>query len=235
MTEAIMTEAWPLQLLIWLSPAFPVGSFACSHGLEWAVGSGAIADRGHAEAWLRDLVTAGGPRNDTILLAAAWHAITANDMSTLLEVNDLALALAGSRERYLETSTQGNAFMVTLLAAWQRPDLGPALSDTRAALAADVAYPVAVGIAAGVYRLALLPTLQSYAIAGTGNLCSALVRLGAIGQTDAQRIQAALLPVLLTLADAAGQSTLDDLGGAAFGSDLAAIAHETQDTRLFRS
>jgi urease accessory protein len=28
---------------------------------------------------------------------------------------------------------------------------------------------------------------------------------------------------------------LDDLGGAAFLSDIAAMAHETQETRLFRS
>ena len=227
----LMAEMSSLPLMIWLSPAFPVGSFAYSHGLEWAVGAGAITGRTEAESWLRDLIAAGGLRNDAILLAAAWHATTAADASALARINDLALALAGSRERHLETSAQGNAFMLAMLAAW--PHAG--LQQARLAITGDIAYPVAVGIGAGAHELGLPATLQAFAVAGIGNLCSALVRLGAIGQTDAQRIMAALMADLVALAEAAAISTLDDLGGAAFGSDLAALAHETQDTRLFRS
>ena len=220
-----------IELMIWLSPAFPVGSFAYSHGLEAAVAVGAIGDRRQAEDWLRDLLACGGPRNDSILLAAAWRVATAHDMAALAEVNDLALALAGSRERHLETSAQGNAFMVTMLAAWDRP----LLRRARAAIADDFAYPVAVGIGAAAHGVELLATLRGFTVAVVSTLCSALVRLGVIGQTDAQRILAALMPDIIALADAALHATLDDLGGAAFGSDLAAMAHETLDTRLFRS
>jgi urease accessory protein len=66
-------------------------------------------------------------------------------------------------------------------------------------------------------------------------LVSAAVRLGPIGQTDGQRILAALMPTIRETAKRASDSTLDDLGSAAFRSDLASLRHETQYTRLFRS
>ena len=233
-TATAMTEPtplFPLELQVWLSPTFPVGSFAYSHGLEWAVEAGLVRDRGTARDWLEDLLTSGGPRNDAILLACAWRAACEGLLGALAETNELALALAGARERLLETSMQGNAFLTTVEAAWPSPDL----ADLRAGLAGDVAYPVAVGLAAGTRRLPLPPTLRAFCTATIGNLVSALVRLSAIGQTDGQRILAGLLPVIENLAGGAAHATLEDLGGAAFLSDIAAIAHETQHTRLFRS
>ncbi len=226
-----MTEPFPARLMIWLSPSFPVGSFAYSHGLERAVGVGAISKRSEAEAWLGDLVACGALRNDAILLALAYSAARTSDWLAVCEINDLALALAGSRERHLETSAQGNAFMVAMLAAWPMP----ALQTARAALTGDVAYPIAVAIGAAAHDVALPATLQAFTVASMTTLCSTLVRLGAFGQTDAQRIIAALLPDLAALARDAGSATLDDLGGAAFASDLAALQHETQETRLFRT
>src|SRR5271154_1610726 len=61
-----------LPLLIWLSPAFPVGAFAYSHGLEWAVEAGDVVDARSLEAWLVDLLGFGAPRSDAILFAAAF-------------------------------------------------------------------------------------------------------------------------------------------------------------------
>ena len=40
------------RLLIWFSPAFPIGAFSFSHGLEWAVETGDITDRESLERWL---------------------------------------------------------------------------------------------------------------------------------------------------------------------------------------
>lgn len=233
-TGTDMTEpaaAFPLELQVWLSPSFPVGSFAYSHGLEWAVEAGLVHDRASAQAWLSDLLRSGGPRNDAILLACAWRAVRDGARDALVETNELALALAGSRERLLETAMQGNAFLATVGTAWPSPQL----TALREALAGDAAYPVAVGIAAGARGLALAPTLHTYCMAVVGNLVSALVRLSAIGQTDGQRILAALLPAIETTATEAAEATADDIGWAVFLSDIAAIAHETQHTRLFRS
>lgn len=218
------------ELQLWLSPSFPVGSFAYSHGLEWAVGSRLVHDRTSALDWLCDLMDHGTLRNDAIVLHVAWRAARERDCIALRRVNELALALCGSRERYLETTLQGNAFVATIKAAWS-----DVLDDAFVPFDGDVAYAVAVGAVAGSSGVALSVTLNAYLAALTQNLVSALVRMSVIGQTDGQRILAALLPKLKLLAGRAATLGLDDLGGAAFMSDFAAMAHETQDTRLFRS
>jgi urease accessory protein len=220
-----------LRLQIWLSPAFPVGSFAYSHGLEWAAGTGRVHDRVSAEAWLCDLVRHGAMRNDAILLAHAWRAAREEDGAGLRSVNELALAMAGSRERFLETTLQGNAFLAAILSAWS----GARLETLRRVLAGDVAYAVAVGAVTSAHGLPLPSVLTAYLAATAQNLVSALVRLSVIGQTDGQRVIATLAPLLGRLAVEAATLSLDDIGGAVFLSDIAAMAHETQETRLFRS
>jgi urease accessory protein len=220
-----------LPLFVWLSPAFPVGSFAYSHGLEWAAAAGDVRDASSLEQWIADLLAHGGVRNDAILLAAAWRTAGSGDCAALGEINELALALAGSRERHLETSAQGNAFLAAIKAAWSREQI----DRLARGIAGDVAYPVAVALAATAHRFELGATLEAYLVGCVSNLVSAAIRLGVVGQSDGQRVIAALLPAVRELAAAAALSTLDDLGAAAFRSDLAALRHETQYTRLFRS
>jgi urease accessory protein len=220
-----------LPLLVWLSPAFPVGSFAFSHGLEWAAEAGDLRDAATVQGWIADLLDHGGARNDAILLAAAWRAARIGDGAELARINELALALAGSRERRLETSAQGNAFLATITAAWSREEIDRLARE----LGGDAAYPIAVALAAAAHGLALTATLEAYLVGLVTNLVSAAVRLGVIGQSDGQRVIAALIPAARAVARAAEESSLDDLGGAAFRSDLAALRHETQYTRLFRS
>lgn len=220
-----------LPLMVWLSPAFPVGAFAYSHGLEWAFEAG---DLPHAEAladWLDALVAHGSLHNDLVLFAAAWRAARADDGAGLAEVAELALALANSAERRLETVTQGNAFATAIGSSWPCA----AMTRLRAAWEGDLAYPVAVAVAAAGHDLSLPASLQSYALAFVANLVSAAVRLGVIGQTDGQKITARLVPALSAAAATAETATLDDLGACAFRSDLAALRHETQYSRLFRS
>ena len=219
------------RLFVWLSPAFPVGAFAYSHGLELAAERGWVHHRASLEPWLLDLVELGSLRNDLILLARAWHAVAASDIDALVGINELALALQPSAERRLETVTQGNAFLATLAAAWPRE------SATRAssAISGDVAYPIAVGVGAAGHDVGVAGTLHAYALAFVSALVSAAIRLSIVGQTDGQRVVAALMPAIERAAQTAFTSTLDDLGGATLRSDLASLAHETQYSRLFRS
>ena len=173
-----MAEGAHLPLAIWLSPAFPVGAFAYSHALEWAVESGAVEDAATLSTWIDDLLRCGSGRNDAILLAASHRA--ANDAAALIEINELALALAPSRERHLETSAQGAAFVIAMRAAWPCAALD--------ALDGETAYPVALGAAAAGHHVPLAATLEHFLLAFTANLVSAAVRLGPIGQTDGQRL-----------------------------------------------
>ena len=227
-TQTSAGSALPLH--IWLSPAFPVGAFAYSHGLEAAVDHGDITNAATLQAWLDDLVRFGSLRSDALLVACAWRAAVAGDMAGVIEINDLALALAPSKERHLETAAQGNAFITAAQASW------PCDLLAELAGAADtIAYPVAVAVAAAAHAVPLAALLDAYLVAFAGNLVSAAVRLGPVGQTDGQKIIARLVPALREAAQIAATGTLDDLGSAALRSDIAAMRHETQYSRLFRS
>jgi urease accessory protein len=217
--------------MAWFSPTFPVGAFAYSHGLEWAVERSWVRDRATLTEWLSDLLTHGAIRNDMILIGEAWRVGARGAWDQLAEVNALALALQPTAERHLETVTQGNAFLETVRAAWGHADLGTVVK----ALGPDVAYPVAVGVVSAVHGLARTEVLHAFGLAAISNLTSAAIRLSAVGQTDAQRSIAALMADLAACVAATERATLDDLGGAVYRSDIASLAHETQYTRLFRS
>jgi urease accessory protein len=214
-----------------LSPTFPVGAFAYSHGLEWAAERGWVRDRSGLELWLGDLLAHGGPANDMIFLKHSAEAAAGHRLAGLAELNELACAFQPSAERRLETIQQGNAFLQLMTAAWPFDELGAIV----ARLTPDVAYPVAVGIGVAGHGIALDQALHAYGMAFVANIVSAAIRLSLIGQTDGQRVIAALMPPLLHAARRAAASSLDDLGGAAFRADIASAAHETQYTRLFRS
>jgi urease accessory protein len=220
-----------LPLFAWLSPGFPVGAYAYSHGLEWAAGAGDLSTEAAVAAWIADVLRHGAGRNDAILLAAAFRAAAADDAAALADANEVALALAPSAELLLETSQQGRSFLDAVLAAW------PAESLTRLAAPLDgpVAYPVALGVAAAAHGMPLVQTLGAFLLAFAQNLVSAAIRLAPIGQTAGTRIVAALGPLAEQLARDCAASGLDDVGGCTFRADLGSFRHETQYTRLFRS
>jgi urease accessory protein len=218
------------KLLAWFSPAFPIGAFSYSHGLEWAVEAGDIADRASAERWIEDVLRFGAGATDAALLRHAHAAAEARDAEGLRGVAELAAAFQPSSERALESLSQGAAFLATVEAVWP----APGLAVFGAAWGGPVAAPVAAGVAAAAHGLAASLAAEAYLLAFTANLVSAAVRLVPLGQTDGQRIAAALAPLAAELA-ASRLPALDDLGAAALRSDLAAMRHETQHTRLFRS
>ncbi len=225
------SENGALPLLAWLSPAFPVGSFAYSHGLEWAFEAGDVTDAKSAGQWIGDLLACGGSWSDAVLLACSHRAAAAGEYDALREIAEFAAALAPSKERKLETMAQGEAFMSAVGAAWPNGALENIIEHG----GKEVAYPVAVGIASAAHEISLRATLESYLLAAVSNLVSAAVRLIPLGQTDGTKIVARLTPLVREIAERAEKSTLDDVGGAAIRSDIASMKHETQYTRLFRS
>lgn len=215
-----------LRLLTWLSPAFPTGGFACSHGLEWAVEAGDVADEAGLLDWATDVLRHGSGRADAIVLR---HAHRAGDAQALADVAELAAAAQPARERQAETLNQGDAFALAA-AVWGAP-----LLDQLRAGGVPIAYPVAVGALARAHGVGEDPAALAFLHAFTGTLVSAAVRLVPLGQTAGLRVLAALEPVLAAVCMETRAATLDDLGGACFRSDIAAMRHETQHTRLFRT
>lgn len=213
-----------LRLMAWLSPSFPVGGFSYSHGLERAVHDGAVSDGESLAAWLETLVEMGSGWNDAVLFAESWR--RAREGGDFDEIAGLAEALAGSRERHSETMLQGAAFLKAA-SAWPNPVLQR--------LPEECAYCVAVGAVAGGNAIALQDALSAFLQSFFSNLVQAAIRLGVVGQTGATALLAGFEPLALATADRAARSTLDDLGGCAFISDIMAMKHETQYSRLFRS
>jgi urease accessory protein len=216
--------------MTWLSPAYPVGGFSYSHGLEWVVEAGSVRDAATLGDWIEDVLGLGAGRTDAIFLAEAWRALAGGDKKLLQEVAELAAAFAPSAERHLETMAQGTAFLTATQAVWPAAALAPLVGD-----GVQVAYPVAVGASAAAHGLPLPATAQAFTQAFVASLVSAGVRLIPLGQTDGLRVIARLeplIPMIVTRALAAG---LDDVGGAAIAADVASMRHETQYTRLFRS
>ena len=229
----IMTEeAGALyRLMAWLSPSYPVGAFSYSGGIEWAVEAGDITDAETLKRWLLVVLADGGGFCDAVFFVHAHRAVEAGDAAALRAVAELAAAFAPSKERHLETTAQGRAFIEATRAAWPCA----ALDALAAAWDGPVAYPVAVGVAAAGHGIALGSALNAYLHAVAANFVSAGVRLIPLGQTDGQRLLAALEPVVAATATRAAATRLEDVGSAAFCADIASMRHETQYTRLFRS
>ena len=224
-------EAALYRLMTWLSPAYPLGAFSYSHGLEYAVEVGLVTDRESLCDWVATAVGAGAGRSDGALLAAAWRAAAAGDRAALDDVAALAVAWRGTAETALESRAQGAAFLATTRAAWPHVLLDELSLRHRG----EMALPVAVGVAAAVQDVPLAAALTAYLHAFAGNLVSAGVRLIPLGQSDGQRAVAALESVVADAVTAALATPLEEVGTAAPLLDWCSMRHETQYTRLFRS
>ncbi len=212
-----MTEAGLLTLVQWLSPAFPVGSFAYSHGLEWAIAAGEVASADMARDWIATILAEGSGRTDAILLCAAL-----DPASDPIALGALAEALAASRERWIETMEQGRALALTVSALTGR-DILP------------LPYPVALGLAAQGLGEAPEQVAALYLHAFATTLMLAAVRFVPLGQTEGQRMLAELQPLIRRLAAESTSAGIDDIGSGAIRGDLAAMRHETMDARIFRT
>ena len=229
MTEAEGAALY--RLMTWLSPAFPVGAFSYSSGIEWAVEAGDITDAASLQGWLSAMLADGPGFCDGVFLAHVHRAASAGDHAALREIAELAAVFVPSRERQLETTTQGKAFIEIARSAWNHDGLERLI----AACDGAIVYPVAVGLVSAAHKIPLAATMHGFFHAVTSNWISAGARLVPLGQTDSQRVLAALEPVVVATGSRAMTASLDDLGGATFRADLASLRHETQYTRLFRS
>lgn len=206
-----------LTLSRWLSPGFPIGAFAWSHGLEAAIAGERVIDADSLLAWLVDLLEHGSFRSDALLVAAAWHQET-----SLKDIDAEARAFTAASERLEETVEQGAAFCRTL-----RDSGGPALPD--------LTYPVALGAASRAAGIDLNLTLPLFLQSLASNLVSAAIRLSVIGQTDGQRILTDLQPTISNTVGSVAGGNLEGLSSTTFLSDIVAMDHETLAPRLFRS
>lgn len=234
-TPMTTSETALYQLLSWLSPAYPVGAFTHSSGLEWAVSAGWVTTRSALEDWLEAILARGAGWNDAVLFTAAYRAAAARDRGTLRAVAELAAAAQPSLERRVETLSQGEAFR--RIAGTTVPGAPLALLDD--VPEGELGYPVAVATLAAREGIDLAAALTAYLHGLVANLVSAGQRLIPLGQTDGQLAIARLRPAVLAVVARAtlvpDGDPFRNLGGAAWCADIASMRHETQYTRLFRT
>ena len=202
-------------LQAWFSPAFPIGAFSYSHGMESAIQNRLVTDAISLKSWIALLLSHGSGRNDGLFLKAAFEGVA--------EANRLCLALCGSKERLCETTELGQAFSRVVNASYnvKLPD--------------QMAYPIAIGMAARQISLDLTLTLQSYLQAFASNLISVGVRSIPIGQQAGQDCLIGLCPVIEDITKEIKSASLDELGSATFVSDLMAMKHENSTPRIYRT
>ena len=227
-----LTEHAFFQLLAWSSPGYPTGAFSYSHGLEWAVETGAVTNLQTLLDYVTAVISRGGGWVDAVLFAHAWNAARQDSTTQLDNLANLASAFRGSSETALESRQQGAAFLDVTRKAWPHPTLE---AFARRHTGTPIAHCVAVAITCAAHGVAVIPSLHAYLHAVAANLVSAGARLIPLGQTQAQIAIARLSATLAEIVERALTTSLDDLGTAAPAVEICSLRHETQYTRLFRS
>jgi urease accessory protein len=210
-------DAGHLTLVQWLSAGFPVGAYAYSQGLEWAIEAGCVRSADDLRDWIADLVTCGSGHTDAVLFALAL-----DKGADLPALTAHARALAPSRERLSETMDLGTALLRTTnrLTEQAHPPMP---------------YPVALGAAAQALGVPKPSAVALFLQSMVANLVQIAVRFVPLGQSDGQVVQTALQGAILDTAARAATAALEDIGTATFRADLAAMQHETMDVRIFKT
>ena len=205
-----------MTVMQWMSPAFPIGAFAYSHGLEWAIDKDHVSNGEKLQKWITDLLEYGSLRTDSIFISLILRGHDAKKM------NELSMALCPAGERLLETKLQGSAFAKVIEDVWQQ-DIG------------ELSLPIAVALAAKNQSIEQDLILPAYLHAFCSNLISAAIRLIPIDQTEGQRIMLELYTTISDLVQTASESEIDDLNSACFFSDVSAMEHEYLQPRIFKT
>ena len=203
----------PLQILqIWFSSSFPIGSYAYSHGLESLIDNKKIKDKSDVIEFLEAVLFYGTLRNDYIFLKSIYNNI---------EINDLILSSATSKERQIEMIAMANSFRKIMRESW---DLH--LED-------NTAFIYCIGKAAMHFNIDLDNLIKFYFQSFIANLINVCVKHIPISQKDGQKINVMFINKIQNFLHDNRHLNLDDLGTTFFIGDLFSMKHEKQDTRIY--
>ena len=201
-------------LFSWFSPNFPIGSFNFSHGLEAAVEMKFIHDNFTLENWISNLITDGSGKTDVILLSNAYRG---------KNINELALALCPSKERWIESIKLGKSFSKNIRDNWSYN-----IED-------DLAFPVALGKAGSFFSIPLDQLLIIFLQSFASNLITFGIKHIPLGQSAGQKILVNLIPIIQAESMKYKNYDITDIGSSAFISDLASMYHENLKNRIYQT
>jgi urease accessory protein len=217
-----------LSLLRFVSPSLPIGAYAYSRALEYAVDCGWVRDEDSAQRWILGLAEHATSRLDGPVLLRLQHAFACHDLDQVERWNALLLANRESSELRLE-DTQLGAALARLL-------VSQGVSQAQAfCRRSDVCYASMFALAAVHASLPAETALLGFMWAQAEGQVSAAVRLIPLGQTAGQNLLTRLVRALPGCVATARALPDADIGAFTPGLALASALHETQYTRLFRS
>jgi urease accessory protein len=216
------------QLLRLASPMLPVGAYAYSQGLEWAVEEGTITDEDSALAWIADLLRFNVGTLEAPVWRRLYRAWQEQDVEAARHWNERFVAIRETAEFRAETLQMGGA-LKAVLDATHEIDTG--LLDR----IEQPAFPTAFSFAAHGLGVPLREGLTGYLWAWGENQVSAAMKLVPLGQSSGQRILVKLIALLPEIAGDALAMQDDSLSNFSPALAIASSRHETQYTRLFRS
>jgi urease accessory protein len=228
-TVTRMTERLALLRLMQLvSPGLPVGAYAYSQGLEYAVDAGWINDEHSARDWILGILEYGLASLDVPVFVRLYNAWVNTDEAGLQYWNDFLFAARESTELQQEEQHLGRALGRLLLSQ--------GLADAQTWRSADrVCFATLFALAAVRWEIALPDATTGYLWAWTENQTMAATKLVPLGQTAAQRILSQAQPAIAAAVETGSILKNQDICGALPGLTLASALHETQYSRLFRS
>lgn len=216
-----------LRLCQLVSPALPVGAYAYSQGLEYAVHAGWVHDETTTFDWLQGLARASFARLDLPILLRLLAAWRADDRSALARWNARLLASRETQELRDEDRHLGRA-LARVLEQLDIPEASTA-SET------PTTYAQMYALACARWEIESAAASCGYLWSWLENQVLAAVKLVPLGQSAGQRLLFRLVPVIGECADDAGLVADADIGVGAVAQGIGSALHETQYTRLFRS
>ncbi len=234
------------KLLQLVSPALPVGAYAYSEAMEYAVDARWITDEAQARDWIIGRLEHNMALVDVPVLARLWRAFCHPDLA------DPAGGHAAASDHAAASNRAAEHWSRILWALRESAELRTADGDMGRSLArllvslgvADAepwirhphtTYPTLFALAAAHWRIALAPTASGYLYAWSESQVAAAIKLVPLGQAAGQRILSAAIDCIPAAVEYALSLADEDIGAGAPGLAIFSSLHETMYARLFRS
>lgn len=229
-----------LSLLHISSPALPVGAFAYSQGLEYALDAGWCKNREDVQAWIEENLKYGLGQLDLPVFLRMYNAWKDKDETAIQYWNETLLAFRESKELYLEDVQVGSAYAQWHLGQEKGLEQGEEHNKTigRSSYIEMLEKPTVVAmssLASVLSDIDAQTALLGFVWSWCENQIASASKAMPMGQTDGQLILQSLIPNIVEICEQAKKITDDEIGTGLMGVAMASSLHEKQYSRLFRS
>jgi len=226
LSEPVVSNSGLLRLLQLSSVSLPVGGYAFSQGLEYAIDTDWVTNEAQVEQWIATQLSEGIAQLDLPILRESMQALDTQDIQALRYLNQLIIATRESKELRL-TDTAMGAALVRLL----NQQLIPVMFAKKE----DVSFVLAFAVGAHHWGIPYHTTALGFCWSWLENQVAVATKLVPLGQSQAQRLLGNLQPNLISAIAASVQIKTEHVGACLPALAIGSALHESQYSRLFRS